>query len=130
MDKVQKNHNLEDPMYINSFYSPLIEMWVNGAEWESIINEVEIGETTDQGGVTTTTTTTTSDSSSTTIIQNGQNSQGATGGKQDTSWVGSLNNWIQKVAAGFQSIYNGNSGKKDEASLTPPCLPARTAVYF
>ena len=38
--------------------------------------------------------------------------------KQDTSWVGSLNNWIQKVAAGFQSIYNGNSGKKDEASLT------------
>lgn len=44
VDKVQKNHNLEDPMYINSFYSPLIEMWVNGAEWESIINEVEIGE--------------------------------------------------------------------------------------
>ncbi len=38
-------------------------------------------------------------------------------GKQDTSWVGKLNEWMQKVAAGFQSIYNGNSGKKDDTSL-------------
>ena len=44
LDKKQKTHDVEDPMYINGFYSPLIEMWVNGAEWDSIIDEVEMGE--------------------------------------------------------------------------------------
>lgn len=44
LDKKQKHHDVEDPMYINGFYSPLIEMWVNGAEWESIIDEVDMGE--------------------------------------------------------------------------------------
>ena len=44
LDKKQKNHDVEDPMYINGFYSPLIEMWVNGAEWESIVDEVDMGE--------------------------------------------------------------------------------------
>ena len=44
VDKVQKHNNVEEPMYINSFYAPLIEMWVNGAEWQSIIDEVDIGE--------------------------------------------------------------------------------------
>ena len=44
LDKKQKAHDVEDPMYINGFYSPLIEMWVNGAEWDSIIDEVEMGE--------------------------------------------------------------------------------------
>ena len=44
LDKKQKIHDVEDPMYINGFYSPLIEMWVNGAEWDSIVDEVEMGE--------------------------------------------------------------------------------------
>ena len=44
LDKKQKNHDVEDPMYINGFYSPLIEMWVNGSEWESIVDEVDMGE--------------------------------------------------------------------------------------
>ncbi len=44
LEKKQKNHDVEDPMYINGFYSPLIEMWVNGAEWESIIDQVDMGE--------------------------------------------------------------------------------------
>ncbi len=44
LDKKQKNHDVEDAMYINGFYSPLIEMWVNGAEWDSIIDEVDMGE--------------------------------------------------------------------------------------
>lgn len=44
LDKKQKNYDVEDPMYINAFYSPLIEMWVNGSEWESIIDEVDMGE--------------------------------------------------------------------------------------
>ena len=44
LDKKQKNHDVEDPMYINAFYSPLIEMWTNGAEWDSIIDEIDMGE--------------------------------------------------------------------------------------
>ena len=44
LDKKQKMHDVEDPMYINGFYSPLIEMWVNGAEWDNIIDEVDMGE--------------------------------------------------------------------------------------
>lgn len=44
VDKKQKHHDVEDPMYINGFYSPLIEMWVNGAEWDSVIDEVDMGE--------------------------------------------------------------------------------------
>ena len=42
VDKKQKNY--EDPMYINGFYSPLIEMWVNGSEWDDIVDQVEMGE--------------------------------------------------------------------------------------
>ena len=41
---VQRDFDIEIPMYINSFYSPLIEGWVNGAEWEDIISQVEMGE--------------------------------------------------------------------------------------
>lgn len=44
LDKKQKNYDIEDPMYINGFYSPLIEMWVNGAEWDAIVDEVDMGE--------------------------------------------------------------------------------------
>ena len=44
LDKKQKHYDVEDPMYINGFYSPLIEMWANGAEWDRIIDEVDMGE--------------------------------------------------------------------------------------
>ena len=44
VDKIQKNNNVEDPMYINGYYSPLIEMWVNGSEWDDIIDQVDMGE--------------------------------------------------------------------------------------
>lgn len=44
IDKEQKDNNIETPMYINSYYSALIEMWVNGAEWETITEQVEMGE--------------------------------------------------------------------------------------
>ena len=44
MDKKQKNHGVEDPMYINAFYSPLIEMWATGSEWDDIIDQVDMGE--------------------------------------------------------------------------------------
>lgn len=44
LDKKQKNHDVEDPMYINGFYSPLIEMWATGSEWDDIIDQVDMGE--------------------------------------------------------------------------------------
>ena len=44
LDKKQKAHDVEDPMYINGYYSPLIELWVSGSEWDDIIDQVEIGE--------------------------------------------------------------------------------------
>ena len=44
VDRVQKENNIETPMYINSYYSAMIEMWVNGAEWEMITSQVEMGE--------------------------------------------------------------------------------------
>lgn len=44
IEKTQKDNNIETPMYINSYFSALIEMWVNGAEWETITSQVEMGE--------------------------------------------------------------------------------------
>lgn len=44
IEKSQKDNEIETPMYINSYFSALIEMWVNGAEWETIIGQVEMGE--------------------------------------------------------------------------------------
>lgn len=44
VEKVQLRYEVESAMYVNSYYSALIEMWVNGAEWESIIEQVEMGE--------------------------------------------------------------------------------------
>ena len=31
-------------MYINSFYSPLIELWIMDGNWENIVDNVEMGE--------------------------------------------------------------------------------------
>lgn len=44
IEKTQNDNHIETPMYINSYYSALIEMWVNGADWETIIGQVEMGE--------------------------------------------------------------------------------------
>lgn len=44
IEKIQKDNDIEPPMYINSYYSALIEMWVNGAEWATIAEQVEMGE--------------------------------------------------------------------------------------
>lgn len=38
LEKVQNDNKVEDVMYINSYYSPLIELWVAGEEWEEIMN--------------------------------------------------------------------------------------------
>lgn len=44
IEKHQRDCNIETPMYINSYFSALIEMWVNGAEWATISDQVEMGE--------------------------------------------------------------------------------------
>ena len=41
---VQRDFDIETEMYINSYYSPLIEYWVNGGEWDSLIEQVPSGE--------------------------------------------------------------------------------------
>lgn len=41
---IQRDHDITAEMYINSFYSPLIELWVNGSEWEEIIGQVAQSE--------------------------------------------------------------------------------------
>ena len=38
LEKVQKDNDIEDVMYINSYFSPLIELWISGSEWEEIMN--------------------------------------------------------------------------------------------
>ena len=44
LEKVQSRYSVENPMYINAYFSSLIELWVEGAEWESIIEQVDVGE--------------------------------------------------------------------------------------
>lgn len=44
VDKFQKDNEIDTPMYINSYYSSMIEMWVNGSEWDTILEQVEMGE--------------------------------------------------------------------------------------
>ena len=41
LDKVQNDNSVEDSMYINSYYSALIELWVVGEEWEEIVNQAQ-----------------------------------------------------------------------------------------
>ena len=44
IDKVQKRYSVDAPLYINPFYSSLIELWVDGAEWETIAESLDVGE--------------------------------------------------------------------------------------
>ena len=44
LEKIQNRHSVEAPMYINPYFSALIELWVNGAEWETITEQIDMGE--------------------------------------------------------------------------------------
>ena len=44
VEKVQARYSVEAPMYINPYFSSLIELWVEGAEWETITEQVDVGE--------------------------------------------------------------------------------------
>ena len=44
VEKVQSRYSVEAPMYINPYFSSLIELWVEGAEWDTIIEQIDMGE--------------------------------------------------------------------------------------
>lgn len=44
IEKVQNSNNVEAPLYINPYFSSMIELWVEGAEWETITEQIDIGE--------------------------------------------------------------------------------------
>ena len=41
---VQRDYDIDTEMYINSYYSPLIEMWVEGTTWEELSEMTESSE--------------------------------------------------------------------------------------
>ena len=42
--RIQRDNNIEREMYINTYFTPLIEYWVNGGEWQELIDMTEISE--------------------------------------------------------------------------------------
>lgn len=44
IEKVQNRYLVESPMYINPYFSSMIELWVEGAEWEAICDQIYVGE--------------------------------------------------------------------------------------
>ena len=41
---VQRDYDIDTEMYINSYYSPLIEMWVEGLSWEELTGMTQSSE--------------------------------------------------------------------------------------
>ena len=41
---LQREHDIDTEMYINSFYSPLIEQWIQDTPWEDIAKQVDSSE--------------------------------------------------------------------------------------
>lgn len=41
---IQRDFDIDAPMYINSFYSPLIEQWILEGDWQKVVENVEMGE--------------------------------------------------------------------------------------
>ena len=44
LEKLQEKHRVEAPLYLNLHFSSLIELWVDGADWDTIAGELDIGE--------------------------------------------------------------------------------------
>lgn len=44
VEKVQNYYSVESPAYINPYFSSLIELWVEGAEWETVTEQIDMGE--------------------------------------------------------------------------------------
>ena len=44
LQREQNNNDIETPLNINPYFSSLIELWVEGAEWETVAQQMDIGE--------------------------------------------------------------------------------------
>jgi superfamily II RNA helicase len=44
MIKIQSRYDIETPLYINPYFSSMIELWVEGAEWETVTEQIDMGE--------------------------------------------------------------------------------------
>ena len=44
IERAQNDNDIDSQMYINSYYTALIERWVEGSEWDDLIELVEMGE--------------------------------------------------------------------------------------
>lgn len=44
IDKIQNRYMVDSPMFINPYFSSLIELWVEGAQWETITEQIDMGE--------------------------------------------------------------------------------------
>ena len=45
LEKIQNYHDIESPLNINPYFSSMIELWIEGAEWETIIGSMrDVGE--------------------------------------------------------------------------------------
>ena len=44
IDKIQKRYDVDAPLFINPYFSSLIELWTEGAEWETITEQIDLGE--------------------------------------------------------------------------------------
>ena len=44
VEKFQQRYNVDAPCNINPYFSSLIELWVEGAEWETITEQIDMGE--------------------------------------------------------------------------------------
>ena len=42
--QIQRDNGIERDMFINTYFSPLIEYWVNGGEWQDLIDQTELSE--------------------------------------------------------------------------------------
>ena len=44
VEKFQQRYNVDAPCNINPYFTSLIELWVEGAEWETITEQIDMGE--------------------------------------------------------------------------------------
>ena len=44
LEKIQNRNFIETPLYINPYFSSQIELWVEGAEWETIVGQSDVSE--------------------------------------------------------------------------------------
>lgn len=44
VEKLQGEYLVDAPCYINPYFSSLIELWVEGADWETITEQIDMGE--------------------------------------------------------------------------------------